>query len=62
MVKVIEDTLDCVSIAQLKSSSSLLLPCQINGLGVKATVDTGAEVTVISDTTFDKLPRKPPVL
>ena len=46
----------------MKSASSLLLPLTVNGRSLKAVVDTGAEVSIISERLFHSLPNRPPTI
>ena len=57
-----ETNTNFLKVAQFRSNSALLLPLEINGTRVKAIVDTGAEKTIISDSLFERLKERPPIL
>ena len=65
MLDPAKDTLgtwDDITICQLQSSSMLRITVYLQGILIKAVVDTAAEVTIISDRIFNELKPKPPCL
>ena len=60
--------LDCnsVEIVEVRrvnfSKSSTVIPIQISGKNVRAVLDSGAEVSILSEKLFENLPKKPPIV
>ena len=50
---------DLVQICQLRSASHFSLPIQVEGMEIKAVVDTAAEVTIISDRFYKSMKYQP---
>ncbi|MES9883357.1 MAG: retropepsin-like aspartic protease, partial [Sedimenticola sp.] len=50
---------DEITICQLRSGSMLRVPVTVQGMVIEAVIDTAAEVTLISDRLYERLPRKP---
>ena len=50
-----------MTILQLGSASMLRLNVKVNSKNITAVIDTGAEVTIISDKVYESLEAKPPV-
>lgn len=50
-----------MTIIQLGSASMLRLNVKVNSKDIVAVIDTGAEVTIISDKVYEMLQNKPPI-
>ncbi|KAH3775400.1 hypothetical protein DPMN_176802 [Dreissena polymorpha] len=50
---------EMIEVNQLQSVSKYKLPIELNGKPVEAVVDTGADVTIISEELFNSMKRKP---
>ncbi|MEX1352305.1 MAG: reverse transcriptase domain-containing protein, partial [Desulfobacterales bacterium] len=66
--KSLGSTFDCngIEIIEVRrvnfSKSSTLIPIQIKNKNIRAVMDSGAQVTILSEKIFNELPAKPPVV
>ena len=58
----IDESKEEVIICQLKSSSCFSVPLSIEGIHIHATIDSAAEVTIISDRVLAKFTSPPPII
>jgi hypothetical protein len=57
------NSIEIIEVRRVKfSKSSTVIPIQISNKTVNAVMDSGAQVTILSDKIFDNLPKKPPIV